>query len=146
MAAWPGGPCPSCGEDMPPNMVHCRTCRTLLNPELERDSVEVPVFIPLQELDAMVDISPIGIFVDCPQCTQELKIHKKYLGQRVLCKFCSADFRLDPVKPAIAASDVYSKCPHCDQELRFARKYVGVRVACRFCGGKLNITEGESDS
>ena len=38
MPAWPGGPCPNCGEDMPPNMVHCRECRTLLNPELERDS------------------------------------------------------------------------------------------------------------
>ena len=139
MPAWPGGPCPNCGEDMPPNMVHCRECRTLLNPELERDSVEIPVFIPLQELDAMVEIEPIGIFVSCPQCSQELKINKKYVGQRVQCKFCTADFRLDPTLPSLVQSDVYSKCPHCEQELRFARKYVGVRVACRFCAGKIHI-------
>jgi len=139
MPTWPGGPCPQCGDDMPPNLIHCRTCRTLLNPELERDSVEVPVFIPLQEIDAMVEITPTGLFVECPKCAQELKINRKYLGQRVQCKFCAADFRLDPSNPVIDGADVYSKCPHCDQELRFAKKYIGVRVACRFCAGKLHI-------
>ena len=143
MPAWLGGPCPQCGEDMPPNMIHCRECRALLNAELERDSVEIPAFIPLQELDAMVEIEPIGMFVSCPKCSQELKVNKKYLGQRVQCKFCTADFRLDPTLPSLAQSDVYSKCPHCEQELRFARKYVGIRVACRFCAGKINIVEGK---
>ena len=125
-------------------MVHCRECRTLLNPELERDSVEVPIFIPLQELDAMVEISPLGVFVPCPQCQQELKINRKYLGQRVQCKICTADFRLDPANPSIQQADVYSKCPHCDQELRFASKYIGVRVACRFCSGKIQIVEADA--
>lgn len=143
MAAWPGGPCPSCGEDMPQNMVHCRECRTLLNPDLQRDSVEIPEFIPLQEVDAMVEIAANGMFVGCPQCSQELKINKKYVGQRVQCKFCAADFRLDPANPALNRADVYSKCPHCEQELRFARKYLGVRVACRFCGGKIHILNVE---
>lgn len=144
MSAWPGGPCPNCGEEMPPNMVHCRECRALLNPELNRSSVEVPAFIPLQELDAMVELTPIGLFVACPECHQELKINRKYLGQRVQCKFCSADFRLDPASPPIAEADVYSKCPHCEQELRFANKYIGVRVACRFCGGKIHIVAPEA--
>lgn len=120
-------------------MVHCRECRTLLNPELERDSFEVPVFIPLQEVEVMVEIAPTGMFVGCPQCAQELKINRKYLGQHVQCKFCSADFQLDPAHPSVINADVYSKCPHCDQELRFAKKYLGVRVACRFCSGKIHI-------
>ena len=78
-------------------MIHCRNCRTLLNPELERDSVEVPVFIPLQELGVMIEIVPTGLFASCPKCAQELKINRKYLGQRVQCKFCNVDFRLDVI-------------------------------------------------
>lgn len=92
----------------------------------------------------MVELTPIGLFVACPECHQELKINRKYLGQRVQCKFCSADFRLDPASPPIAEADVYSKCPHCEQELRFANKYIGVRVACRFCGGKIHIVAPEA--
>lgn len=87
----------------------------------------------------MVEIAPTGLFVGCPHCSQELKINRKYIGQRVQCKFCSADFRLDPAAPSVIDADVYSKCPHCDQELRFAKKYIGVRVACRFCSGKIHI-------
>ena len=87
----------------------------------------------------MVEIAPTGIFVGCPHCSQELKINRKYVGQRVQCKFCKADFRLDPAHPSVTEADVYSKCPHCEEELRFAKKYIGVRVACRFCGGKIHI-------
>jgi len=145
MPAWPGGPCPSCGDDMPPNMIHCRSCRALLNSELERDSVEIPEFVPLQEIEAVVEIAPIGFFVQCPLCAQELKINRKYLGQRVQCKFCTSDFLLDPMDPSVKGADVYSKCPHCEQELRFAQKYVGVRVACRFCSGKIQVVGETSD-
>lgn len=120
-------------------MIHCRECRTLLNADLEHDSVEIPTFVPLREMAAMIEITPSGIFVNCPQCVQELKINRKYLGQRVQCKFCQTDFRLDPADPIVNAADVYSKCPHCQQDLRFANKYIGVKVACRFCGGHLNI-------
>jgi len=122
-------------------MIHCRECRTLLNPELERDSVEIPAFIPLQEVSVMVEISPLGVFTPCPKCSQELKINRKYLGQRVQCKFCSAEFRLDPANPSVQQADVYSRCPHCEQELRFASKYIGIRVACRFCAGKIHIVD-----
>jgi len=139
MPAWPGGPCPDCGEEMPPAIIHCRSCRKLLNTDLEHDSVEVPEFMPLQELDTMIEIRPAGLFVECPKCEQELKINRKYLAQRVQCKFCDVDFRLDPASPNVMGADVFSKCPHCEKELRFARKYVGVKVACRFCGGKLHV-------
>jgi len=124
---------------MPLNMIHCRSCRTLLNPELERDSVEVPVFIPLPEIGAMIELVPTGIFTSCPKCSQELKINRKYLGQRVQCKFCDAPLQLDPTSPNVIEADVYSKCAHCQQDLRFAKKYIGVKVACRFCSGQLHI-------
>lgn len=139
MPAWPGGPCPHCGEEMPPNMIHCRICRTLLNLELEKESVEIPVFIPLQEVESLVEITPVGLFVECANCHQELKINRKYLGQRVECKFCASDFRLDPNAPAIADADSYAVCPHCNETLRFARKYLGNKVACRFCQGRVHI-------
>ena len=139
MPAWPGGPCPKCGDDMPLNMIHCRSCRELLNTDLERDSVEVPIFIPLQEIGAMIEIMPVGLFTSCPKCSQELKINRKYVGQNVQCKFCEAGFNLDPGSRNISEADVYSKCAHCEQDLRFAKKYIGVKVACRYCAGKLHI-------
>jgi hypothetical protein len=143
MPAWPGGPCPQCGEDMPPALIHCRTCRTLLNPELERDSVEIPSFVPLQEAESVVEITPVGLFVECTSCHQELKINRKYLGQRVQCKFCAADFRLDPNSPVVLNADSYATCPHCEESLRFASKYIGSKVACRFCQGKVHILPPE---
>lgn len=139
MSDWPGGNCPACNEWMPPKQVHCRECRHLLNPELYLSSVEIPEFVPLQELDVIAEISPAGLFIPCPKCQAELKIAKKYLGERVQCKFCQAPFRLDPTNPRIRQSDVYSKCPHCQESLRFASKYLGVKVACRFCNGKLKV-------
>ena len=139
MTAWPGGDCPACGEWMPPNMVHCRECRQLLNLELARSSVEIPEFVPLQELDSMVEVAPAGLYYPCPKCRGDLKINRKYLGQRIQCKFCQAEFRLDPTSPAVRQADVYSTCPHCQQQLRFDPKYLGTKVACRFCGGKLHV-------
>ena len=143
MPAWPGGPCPQCGDDMPPNMIHCRTCRQLLNLELEKESVEVPTFVPLQEVESVVEITPMGLFVECSSCHQELKINRKYLGQRVQCKFCAADFKLDPTSNAVMGADSYSQCPHCQEQLRFSSKYIGSKVACRFCNGKVHIVKPE---
>jgi uncharacterized protein (DUF983 family) len=144
MTAWPGGDCPSCGEWMPANMVHCRECRQLLNLELSRSSVEIPAFVPLQELDSMAEVVPSGLFYPCPKCQGDLKINRKYLGQKIQCKFCQAEFRLDPTSPAVKQADVYSTCPHCQQQLRFDPKYLGMKVACRFCGGKLHVQKAGS--
>jgi len=143
MPAWAGGPCPACGEDMPENMVRCRTCRTLLNTDLEIASVEMPAFVPLPELDSMAEIEPMGVFITCPSCHKDLKIARKYLGERVACKHCATDFRLDPASPNVRDADVYSKCPLCAKDLRFAPKYIGQKVACRYCAGKLLIQSAQ---
>ena len=71
MPNWPGGDCPSCGEWMPQNQVRCRNCRTLLNEDLKPDSVEIPEFVPLQEVDSMVEVSPSGYYILCPHCDKE---------------------------------------------------------------------------
>lgn len=139
MSAWPGGDCPQCGEWMPPNIVHCRDCRQLLNPELTRSSVEMPEFVPLQELDSVAEVTPVGFFCQCPRCRKELKIASKYIGEKVQCKFCEAPIMLDRTAPLVRAADVYAKCPHCQQQLRFDPKYIGLKVACRFCNGKLQV-------
>lgn len=143
MSEWTGGACPNCGEWMPPKQIHCRECRHLLNPELALSSVEIPEFVPLQELRSEAQIAPRGVFIDCPKCRQELKVGLKYLGSRVQCKFCKAPFRLESTNPKIRTGDVYSTCPHCQQSLRFARKYVGVKVACRFCSGRLQVIDND---
>ncbi|HUQ69077.1 MAG TPA: hypothetical protein VM165_06120 [Planctomycetaceae bacterium] len=141
MAEWPGGDCPACGAWMPPKQIHCRECRQLLNPELTKSSVEMPVFVPLQELGVMIEVTPVGLYCECPKCQAELKIARKYLGERVQCKFCQSEFRLDPTSPAVRQADVYAPCPHCDQQLRFDPKYIGVKVACRYCNGRLHVVE-----
>ncbi len=52
MPAWPGGACPDCGDHMPANLITCQTCRALLNSELKVSFVDIPEFIPLQEVSA----------------------------------------------------------------------------------------------
>lgn len=136
MAAWPGGPCPQCGDDMPENLIHCQTCRALLNPALESDSVEIPEFIPLQEIEDMVQLVPNGNYLLCGVCQKELRVHNKYIGQRVQCKFCRAPFAYDE---RVEVTALYGKCPHCQEEVRAALKYSGMKVACKHCDGKIQL-------
>ena len=139
MPAWTGGACPQCGEYMPEKLVHCQNCRTLLNPDLEPDSVEVPAFIPLQEIATMVEVELAGYYVGCPKCDRELRISSKYEGERVQCKFCTGQFVLDTNSPKVKINAFYTSCPHCSDELRAAMKYVGTKAACKHCGGKIHI-------
>lgn len=139
MPAWPGGPCPACGEEMPAKLIHCQSCRALLNPELESDSVEVPVFIPLREVAAMIDVPHNGYYIGCPICDRELRINKKYTGKTVQCKHCTGQFPFDVSSGKIRVSAYYSSCPHCGEELRAAPKYVGERVACKHCNGQIRL-------
>ena len=139
MGAWTGGSCPGCGEYMPENLIHCQVCRALLNPELTSDSVEIPEFIPLQEISSMVDVSPVGHYILCPRCNQELRTHGKYRGQHVQCKFCHGQFKYAVDNQAVRVVAIYSSCPHCSQELRAALKYVGMKVACKHCNGNIHI-------
>jgi len=124
---------------MPKNLIHCQRCRALLNEELDKSSVEIPEFIPLQEIDSMAQIFPVGYHVVCPHCTRELRINRKYSGQEVQCKLCHGQFRFDLSKPDVAVPAFFADCPHCNEELRVARKYLGMKVACKLCGGKIHF-------
>lgn len=139
MPAWPGGPCPQCGEDMPAALVHCFNCRTLLNPDLQEDSVEIPAFVPLEEIEAMSEVEAAGYYVGCPKCHQELRVARKYVGQRVQCKFCKVPFALDLSDRAAQVQAFFAPCPECHEELRAAAKYMGQKVACKFCGAKIQF-------
>lgn len=141
MPAWPGGPCPNCGEDIPANIIHCRKCRTLLNTDLESDSIEIPAFRPLQELDSNVELAPRGYIISCPVCDRELRVNAKHLGQAVVCKMCSGSFEFDFRNPRIERLGYYVECPHCEERLRISRKYMGVRVECRFCNGRITVVD-----
>ncbi len=139
MPAWPGGPCPDCGEYMPENLIHCQSCRALLNSELDADSVEIPVFVPLREIVAMVEVELRGYYVGCPECDRELRVNRKYAGTHVKCKFCNGSFLLDLDSPVLQKVAFYADCPHCKKELRAAMKYVGARVACKMCNGQIHF-------
>ena len=142
MPAWPGGSCPSCGENVPANVIHCQYCRALLNTDLEPDSVEIPEFIPLQEISSMVEVEVLGYYLTCPVCKKELRIGKKYVGQRVSCNLCKAQFPLELSNAAIEQNGFYANCPHCEKELRAAPKYLGERLTCKLCGGLLHFADG----
>ena len=128
---------------MPENLVHCRTCRTLLNTDLESDSVEIPQFIPLQEIASMVEVELSGYYVACPHCKRELRVSSKYIDEKVQCKFCDSQFAMDFANPALKMLAFYSTCPHCKEELRAAPKYMGMKVACKHCGGKIHFVDRE---
>ncbi len=138
LGAWPGGPCHQCGDEMPANLVHCQTCRALLNSELSDDSVEIPTFVPLKEIESAQIVPRQGHYVLCPGCQEELKIHAKYQNATVACRFCDHSFTYDS---SVTVTALYSNCPHCSKQLRASTKYMGQCVACRFCSGALMVTD-----
>ena len=137
MPEWPGGPCPACGEDMPARLIHCRTCRMLLNQDLQEDSVEIPTFIPFEEVASKAELTPRGVYTLCPACQQELRINLKYDGQRLCCKHCDGGFQLETRSQPLKA--YYGNCPHCREELRIAPKYLVMDVACKFCNEMIHL-------
>ncbi len=141
MPAWPGGPCPSCGLDVPANVVRCPECRDLLNDSLDCDSVEIPAFVPLREIPTMYEVTASGHYCSCPSCHKELRIAHKYAGVQVQCKFCDQPFVFALTDPGITVTAHYFDCPHCQKELRVAPKYVGAEVSCKFCNGLIRPVE-----
>jgi len=123
---------------MPANLVHCQTCRALLNSEFTEDSVEIPAFIPLQEIDPSRIARPRGHYVSCPGCHEELRINRKYERASVACRFCNCSFVYDET---VTLKAMYTTCPDCREELRAAVKYIGENVACRFCKGQLLLAD-----
>jgi hypothetical protein len=142
MPAWRGGPCPTCGHDIPAKVIHCHFCRALLNSDLVEAEVVVPEYFELQEISPVIAASVIGYHVLCPHCERELRINKKYAGCPVACKFCSGQFKLDITNPRLQTKAFYLDCPHCEKELRVAPKYLGAKVACKLCGGHVQIVSG----
>ncbi len=136
--AWKGGACPQCGHEMPANVVHCVSCRALLSSELTEDSVGIPVFIPLPEIQIMKIAKARGHYVRCGGCSEELRINSKYIGATVQCRHCSHTFEYSLGLDRIA---VYATCPHCSEEIRASTSYLGHNVACRFCEGPLKLEE-----
>ena len=136
--AWPGGPCPGCGDDMPANVVHCMSCRAMLNSELRDDTVEIPVFVPLPEIKIMKIAKARGHYIRCEGCSEELRINSKYVGARVSCRHCDFTFEYTAEVERVA---MYSTCPHCSEEIRASTKFAGQNVACRFCEGPLRLED-----
>ncbi|MCH2201600.1 MAG: hypothetical protein MK102_06505 [Fuerstiella sp.] len=123
---------------MPANLVHCQSCRALLNSELTEDSVEIPQFVPLKEIDPFQIVSARGLYVKCPGCREDLRIHAKFKNKNVACRHCDQVFFYDKSVKSVA---LYSNCPHCEKELRASLNYVGKHVVCRFCSGPLLLTD-----
>lgn len=87
----------------------------------------------------MIELAPRGYFLQCPECTRELRINGKYIGQMVSCKHCEGRFQFSIDSPTIEVEAFYADCPHCKKELRMSRRYQGEKVACKFCGGKIQL-------
>lgn len=141
MPAWPGGPCPDCGDEMPPKILRCRTCGATLNPSVEFPPLEAPAPVVLPELKLSLEAAPRGAFIGCPNCEKELRIANHYEGCQVQCKHCTAPFLYQRSNAAIRRIGRYLDCPHCQRELRLAEKYMGRRVACKFCDGPIQIVD-----
>jgi hypothetical protein len=125
---------------MPENLIHCQSCRALLNEDLKRDSVEIPEFVPLHEIESMIDVPPAGYYLNCPVCERELRVRPKYVGTRVQCKFCNGQFPLN-LDSQVRPHAFFADCPECKNELRANVKYMGQKVACKHCGGKIHFVE-----
>lgn len=142
MSAWPGGPCPDCGDDMPANLVRCATCRALLNPELKPADIMPYQPVRLQEVDSFVEADLVGYFVGCPRCRRKLRVHGKYDGQKVACRFCNATFLFALSRDDLTWLGAWCTCPHCDRELRTDLTAPDHRVTCRYCDGQLLVQRG----
>lgn len=113
----------------------------MLNTDLESDSIEIPEFVPLQEIAAEARVPVRGYFLGCPSCDRELRINARFDGKKVSCKHCAKGFRFQSDR--VGSTDplaVYVYCPHCRERLRMASKYVGVKVRCKHCSGQLVVT------
>jgi DNA-directed RNA polymerase subunit RPC12/RpoP len=124
---------------MPANLVRCATCRALLNDDLRVREVSAPEFAPLKEIEPVIQAAPSGYYATCPQCGKELRIHGKYAGRNVACRFCNSEFRFEVDPPSLQVVAFYLNCPHCSRELKAASKYLGAKVACKHCNGGIQV-------
>lgn len=127
MAAWPGGPCPNCAEDMPARLVRCRA---LLNDDLQPAHIEIPEFQPLQELESFIELPPRGFYVSCPQCDRSSR---------------SIESTTRSVRDSrIATLGFYFNCPYCHKRLRMSPMDVGMNVGCIHCRETIRLIDEEA--
>ena len=140
MPAWPGGPCPKCGAEMPANVVRCRECREILNATLTAPApVPTPEYAPLPEVTVCPSSEIEGVYLACPVCDRTLRIHRQFRDKQVRCNFCEASFLLDLAQSVIEIQAYYASCPHCQKELKASEKYLGNAVECKFCSKPLKF-------
>lgn len=140
MTAWPGGPCPKCGKEMPANVVRCRECQEILNTSLRAPAaVPPPEYKPLPELTTCPKARIVGMYLACPVCDRRLRIGNQFRDKQVRCNFCNAGFLLDLNQPVIEIEAYYVNCPHCEKELKASEKYLGQKVECKFCSKPLEF-------
>ena len=126
---------------MPANLIRCVNCRTLLNEDLELESVEIPPFQPLPEIKNLLEAKPRGYYVGCPHCHKRLRINSQYVGKRLNCKKCHKTFTLSLSDSKIKNLGFYLDCPSCEERLKVAQKYIGQMVKCKFCSCNLKFID-----
>ena len=126
---------------MPANLIRCVNCRTLLNEDLELDSVEIPPFRPLKEIESYIEAKPRGYYVGCPNCHKQLRINAQYVGKKLNCKKCHKTFKLNLSDPNVKNLGFYLDCPKCEERLKVSQKYAGQRVICKFCSSMLQFID-----
>lgn len=141
MPAWPGGPCPECGEDAPVAILRCPNCRRLLNEDLTPAKIEKPEYRPLPEIASSADVVTLGVYLNCPSCDRELKLRNRFRGERVRCKHCNASFVCDPGDSGPTFTAYYCDCPHCNKRLKATPKYLNQTVACKHCEGQIRFVD-----
>ena len=66
-------------------------------------------------------------------------MNSKYVGMRVSCKICHAQYDLRLDSPKLVVKAFYADCPECREELRVSKKYLGQKVACKHCQARLHL-------
>lgn len=145
MPAWPGGPCPQCGVDVPAMMIRCTDCRALLNTDLALTDVKVPAFVPLPEVGEQPApvATPRGFYTPCNACGRPQRLNARYAGSIVRCKNCDSmvatPSKLEAEEIDLRLLGLYAECPHCRERMTFSPERLGRTVTCRSCDGAVRL-------
>jgi len=113
----------------------------MLNDELELDSVEIPPFMPLPELETLAKVPPRGYYIGCPHCRKKLRINKQYLNKKLNCKKCHETFTFKLSNSKIKKLGFYLDCPSCEERLKVPQKYAGQKVRCKRCETNIQLID-----
>ncbi|MDA1015218.1 MAG: STAS domain-containing protein, partial [Planctomycetota bacterium] len=137
MPAWPGGPCPKCGVDMPENQIRCSDCRTLLNTDLQVKEIAAASFSPLGELQSVAEFAPRSFSLNCPSCDGRIRLPASSRRRDVCCELCQHEFRFELTH--VRFTEITGNCPHCRVAQSISPNDLGETVACDKCGGRISL-------